>query len=244
MTEQASCRISRVASLSSPLNCCRRHLLQVRNCLASWLFSTAPDEPLTLPQSAPPVARTMSPSNIRVFVQWKNATVFAGEDIECTITFKNVAVPAGRDRSPVRKQNGFAPGGERQRKLPPVHSSTRPTVSRNSSMVSQLPPQNLRGHRPALSLNTPSTVAAAGALGESSSPALPNAALGNNNNGKRHGRSLSIISLGTDVTNASNGRGTTPYPPRRGHGRSGSLQIVPGRPNSYPGMFNGLDVYS
>jgi hypothetical protein len=172
----------------------------------------------------------MSSSNIRVFVQWKNATVFAGEDVECTITFKNVAPPEGRGRSPARKPNGFAPGGERQRKLPPAQTSTRPSVSRNSSFVSQKPPPHLRGHRPALSLNTPST------LGERRSPVPLGGGFGNNTSGQTHGRSLSIISLGTDAaTEVSRDRGAAPARPTRGHARSGSLQIVPGRPSSFPG---------
>jgi hypothetical protein len=180
----------------------------------------------------------MSSSNIHVFVQWKNATVFAGEDVECIITFKNVAIPQGRDRSPVRKQNGFAPGGERQRKLPPVHSSTRPTVSRNSSYTTaQKPPPNLRGHRPALSLNTPSFA------GDRRSPAPSSGAIGNNTSGQKHGRSLSIMSLGTDAgTETSRDRATAPGRPIRGHARSGSLQIVPGRPNSYPGTISEIDM--
>jgi hypothetical protein len=173
----------------------------------------------------------MSASNIRVFVQWKNATVFAGEDVECTITFKNVALPEGRGRSPGRAQNGFAPGGERQRKLPPVHSSTRPSVSRNSSFASQIPPpSHIRGHRPALSLSTPTNA------GGGRSPAPQSAAFGNNTGGHSHGRSLSIISLGTDAaTEVNRDKSGTPGRPMRGHARSGSLQIVPGRPNSYPG---------
>jgi hypothetical protein len=178
----------------------------------------------------------MSSSNIRVFVQWKNATVFAGEDVECTITFKNVALPEGRDRSPARKHNGLAPAGDRQRKLPPVQSSTRPSVSRNSSYVSQQqhqppPPPPPRGHRPALSLNTPS------AIGERRSPVPPNGAIGSSTSGQKHGRSLSIMSIGTDAaTETSRDRGAATGRPARGHARSGSLQIVPGRPNPYPGM--------
>jgi hypothetical protein len=174
----------------------------------------------------------MSASNIRVFVQWKDATVFAGEEVECIITFKNVAAPAGHDRSPVRRHNGFAPGGERQRKLPPVLSTTKPSMSRNSSFVSQKPPPNLRGHRPTLSLNTPSTAGGRG------SPATPNVLYGNNTSGNGHGRSLSIISIGTDAaTETGLNRGASPRRPSRGHARSGSLQIVPGRPSSHPGRF-------
>lgn len=175
-------------------------------------------------------------SNIRVFVQWKNSTVFAGEDVECTITFKNTALPEGRDKSPIRKTNGFAPGGERQRKLPPVHSSTRPSISRNSSFTSLGPPQNLRGHRPALSVQTASSI---GDRNRS-----PNLQSGPFNNGSAtpkhkhgHGKSLSIISLGTDAaTELSHERSaSTARRPTRGHGRSASLQVVPGRPSPFPG---------
>lgn len=158
--------------------------------------------------------------------------MFAGEDIECTITFKNIALPEGRNGAPTPRQNGFATGGERQRKLPvpPVHSSTRPSVSRKSSFNSQLPPSHLRGHRPALSLHTPSTP------GGLQAPPTPSTAQGNNSaGGQKHGRSVSIISLGTEVgTEASHERGIGIRRPAKGHGRSASLQVVPGRPNSYP----------
>jgi RAB6A-GEF complex partner protein 2 len=172
-------------------------------------------------------------SNIRVFVQWKDSTVFAGEDIECTITFKNVALPEGRDKSPgPSKKNGFAPGGERQRKLPPVHSSTRPSISRNSSFGSQIPPQQVRGHRPALSLHTASTT------GDKRSPVPPTAGFNNGSavSAHKHGRSLSIISMGTDAaTEVSRDRAASPRRPGRGHGRSASLQVVPGRSSAFPG---------
>lgn len=171
----------------------------------------------------------MSASNIRVFVQWKDSTVFAGEDIECTITFKNVAPSEAADGSPVRKQNGYAVAGERQRKLPPVHSSTRPSISRNSSFASQPTLSHIRGHRPTLSLHTPSTV------GAPRSPVPLSAASGNHPAGQKHGRSLSIISLGTELgAEASHDRAVQIRRPTRGHARSASLQVVPGRPNSYP----------
>ena len=193
-------------------------------------MTDAPDELPTIPQSVPPTLRTMSPSNIRVFVQWKDSTVFAGEDIECTITFKNVAAEAASDRSPALQQNGFANGGERQRKLPPaVYNSSKPSISRNSSFVSQQPIQNLRDLRPAPSLQSPSITG-------DRRPAAPlSATSGKNVGGHTHGRSLSIISIGTNAgTEASHERGVQIRRPTRGHGRSASLQVVSGRPNSYP----------
>ena len=225
----ADCRLLLAARCSLPLP------PSTINCQQpSCRLPAAPDELPTRPQPVPPtlVLLTMSASNIRVFVQWKDSTVFAGEDIECTITFKNVALPEGRNGTPATRHNGFATGGDRQRKLPvpPVHSSTRPSVSRKSSFTSQLPPAHTRGHRPALSLHTPSTP------GGHQSPATPSAAQANSSTGgQKHGRSVSIISLGTEAaTEASHERGISIRRPARGHGRSASLQVVPGRPNSYP----------
>ncbi|KAH9875066.1 hypothetical protein J1614_004554 [Plenodomus biglobosus] len=178
-----------------------------------------------------------SASNIRVFVRWKDSTVFAGEDIECTITFRNVAPPQPCDTLPSSLSSSPPPPPtrhhDRQRKLPPVHSSTRPTISRNSSFVSaQPPPQIARSHRPALSLHSPS------AVGERRPPLTPGATLAANNSSseqRRHGRSLSIISLATNATTDGNHeRGIPIRRPPRGHARSASLQVVPGRPNSYP----------
>ncbi|OSS50472.1 hypothetical protein B5807_05100 [Epicoccum nigrum] len=171
----------------------------------------------------------MSSSNIRVFVQWKDSTVFAGEDVQCTITFKNVADPGGRDPSPARRHNGFARGGERQRKLPPVHSSARPSISRNSSFVSQIPGSpHLRGH------GLSASVHAASVAGDVRSPITPTGAFGNHGRGHKHGRSISIISLGTDIATGGSYNGSvTPTRPTRGHGRSASMQVL-NRPSSYP----------
>lgn len=69
------------------------------------------------------------------------------------------------------------------------------------------------------------------------------APFGNNASGQAHGRSLSIISLGTDAaTDISRDRGAVSTRPTRGHARSGSLQIVPGRPSSYPGTADAAAV--
>jgi len=219
-------------------------VLRVHAWQSSCRLIAAPDELLPRPQ---PVSLfpTMSASNIRVFVQWKDSTVFAGEDIECTITFKNVALPEGHERSPTRRPNGFAMGGERQRQrklnVPPVHSSTRPSVSRNSSFASQLPPSHVRGHGPALSIYAPST-AGGRASAVPPSPAHGNgngSGSGNNASAQKHGRSVSIVSLGTDAgTELSHDRSIPTRRPARGHGRSASLQVVPGRPNSYPSTKN------
>ncbi|KAF2745780.1 Rgp1-domain-containing protein [Sporormia fimetaria CBS 119925] len=171
--------------------------------------------------------------DIRVFVQWKESTVFAGEDVECTITFKNVADIDGQDTAPnPTRHGGIVPAGERHRKLPPVQSSTRPSMSRNSSFASQLPPPHLRGHKPSLSLSTPASNA-----GDSRSPLTPTGAFPNGSgapaNRHKHQRSLSIMSIGTETAAEVSHDRAAPTRRPRGHGRSASLQVVPGRPTQF-----------
>ncbi len=179
----------------------------------------------------------MSSSNIRVFVKWKNSTVFAGEDIECTITFKNVAPTEASTRTPVPSQSGFATGGERQRKLPAaVYNSSKPSISRNSSFVSQILTPTLRDAFNTPSLRSPS-------IAGDRRPISPQSVTSGNNAGEqKHGRSLSIISIGTNAgTEASHERGVQIRRPARGHGRSASLQVV--RPSSYPRTSSPIHVF-
>ncbi|KAJ9664914.1 Golgi membrane exchange factor (Ric1p-Rgp1p) subunit [Coniosporium apollinis] len=128
-------------------------------------------------------------TNIRVFIKFKESTVFAGEDIECTVTFKNIAPVPGTEGSPTRgaKPNGFIPGGERQRKTAPLQPHARPAPSRAPSVTSQATTQYTRGHRPALSLNTPPGFTSGHPLGPPSGGTS-----GPTASGQKHGRSLSI----------------------------------------------------
>ncbi|KAF2460210.1 Rgp1-domain-containing protein [Lineolata rhizophorae] len=224
---------------------------------------------------APPAS---SASNIRVSVHFAEPVVFAGETVECTIRFRNVAPVPGQRRSsaglahqpaprsspipsaPLHQNGGaIAPGAaaagnaDRQRQTPP-------SLSRNSSFTSHAPshhppvtattatprpPQERpagRGHRPALSLNTPANFTS-----HPRSP-IPNSGVGSSGSagaasakGHRHGRSLSIMSLGADTPRddgASQGRGSAGgigsgrRQGKPGHGRSASLQVVPRKGSS------------
>lgn len=164
-------------------------------------------------------------TNIRVFVQWTEQTVFAGEEIECQITFKNIATVPAPSKASLHPSaaNGFASGGERQRKSPTAQVKT------NSALSPRPSPPN-RGHRSALSLSTP--------VGHTPSQSTPGSWTGEprkaSKDGGTHKRSVSIISIGAseggfdDLTS----HGSLPERPRRmsrGHGRSASLQIVPRR---------------
>jgi RAB6A-GEF complex partner protein 2 len=171
-----------------------------------------------------------SPSNIRVFVQWSEQTVFAGEDIKCQIIFKNVAAVPNEARSSSHSGslNGFAPGGGRGRKGNPLQTPTaqgKNTVSQNSRAV-----PSGRGHRSALSLNVP--VGSGRSNQGSGLRSSGHIEVGTED--RSHKRSVSIISLGISedpgveaIAQLNVAEGSRR--PSRGHIRASSLQIVPRR---------------
>lgn len=166
-------------------------------------------------------------TNIRVFVKWSQQTVFAGEDIECQITFKNIANLPTQSRASLHPQagNGLVHGErtDRQRKIPQLQRKSNSAASSRGTSTT-------RGHRATLSLNTPVTSAGLPPATNAwtTTPSKDTKA------GHNHKRSVSIISLGTSdagtqdgpnhVSSVERSRGSS-----RGHGRSASLQIVPRR---------------
>ncbi|CAG8956902.1 hypothetical protein HYFRA_00012357 [Hymenoscyphus fraxineus] len=180
-------------------------------------------------------------SNIRVFVQWTEQTVFAGEDIECEITFKNIATTTAHTNTSSRTSlhpssatgngigngiangNGFAPGGDRPRKA---------SVQNNGSASPRpRPPKSQKGHKATLSLNAPVSVHS-----HRVSDSWNTAPVNGVKTGNGHSRSVSIISIAASETSTTggsttaNGSSVVDRPGRpRGHSRSASLQIVPRR---------------
>jgi len=178
-------------------------------------------------------------TNIRVFVNWTEQTVFAGEDIECQITFKNIATipPPSKSTLQPPSANGFSPGGDRQRKLPAAQIKRDPTLSPRPSTQS-------RGHRTTLSLNVP-----AGSVRALPTSTSWNGGAARSSKDGGHKRSVSIISIGAsegvpdDI--ASNGSLIErPRAATRGHGRSASLQIVPRRHGVNGGPISGKYRYN
>ncbi|RYP35765.1 hypothetical protein DL768_010970 [Monosporascus sp. mg162] len=166
---------------------------------------------------------THSHSDIRVFVQWDEQTVFAGEDIKCKITFKNVA--------PGPNQNQSTPQRSRQ-PSPLLDPSRIKTTNNNNNGLA--PPTPRRGHRSTLSLTVP-PAGSRSTGGPQPQPQpqpqqWPPPQPTPQRSGHAHKRSLSIVSIGSNATaedQSLNGSPARPQRPGLGHGRSASLQISP-----------------
>ena len=169
------------------------------------------------------------PSDIQAFVQWKKPTVFAGEEVECVITFRNTAPKLGErdgEKRLVRQRSRLdtlRPEAGRPRATTQSTVFTKPLLNRASSVFSGHT-ASYRAHKPSLSLNV------APNSSHSRTPSSASAAqLGGNKPSPGHGRSLSIMSLGSD-TQKNSVKGASPGASfaRRGrpHGRSASMQIM------------------
>lgn len=189
---------------------------------------------------------TLDSGNIRVFVRWDDdSTVFAGEELKCTIAFKNIAAPA-------------APGlsNSHPNQLKPPSHQLRPSSSSNPSSRLAPPPSTLalsstsnprRGHRSTSSFNVPptkTTRSRTGSIPWSPTPLPPSDS--QSSNGHSHRRSVSIVSIGSVASvdsQATSNAGSTVSRPGRGHGRSASLQIVSRGP-VLPGPKSGTLPYT
>lgn len=165
------------------------------------------------------------PSNIRVFVTFKEDTIFAGEELDATITFKNVDQPprTNPDQKPRSRINAIA---HSRAPSTPSQLPSRPTHSRQTSIASHpqptkgaSPKPSALGHRQAQSLTLLEG-------SNATTAARPPGHLGS------HGRSVSIVSLGSDK-GGSKKKGwfssATRDPERPGYklARSFSVQMSP-----------------
>lgn len=164
------------------------------------------------------------PSNIRVFIRWHDQTVFAGEEVKCTVTFKNVAPGPNQANSQQHQQQ--QPSTERNRLASPLSGRL---AKANAGLTPPPPSTTGRGHRrSALSLSAPPTHAHT----RSGSIQWPSSAsMSDRHSGHSHKRSISIVSIGSASTvddhAMRNEHPARPQRPNRGHGRAASLQIVP-----------------
>ncbi|KAL2820387.1 Rgp1-domain-containing protein [Aspergillus granulosus] len=172
-------------------------------------------------------------SDIQVFVKWKDQSIFAGEDVECTITFKNVAEkddPGSAQTSHQRKQSRTA--GTPHSDSFSLRLPSNPFRSPNRRSYS-IGPRKSPSHRFSSSVSSP-------LIGSHSFPP-PSTPRSDAPAGHKHKRSISILSIDSEG-GASTGAGDkTPRTPSqlnhlrptRGHGRSASLQVVPRRYEGY-----------
>lgn len=152
-----------------------------------------------------------SAGDIRVFVKWHEHTVFAGEEVRCTITFRNVAsasASAPTHLAPQRTPRQVSGGVRTTSKLQP------PTTPRGHRSVASSP--RIGGPGPG-----PGPLQAGVAEGEGE--------------GRGHRKSVSIVSLGGGVGEGEwEGHAERLSRFNRGHGRASSLQIA-----SFPAELGG-----
>ena len=174
------------------------------------------------------------PSDIQVFVRFKEPSVFAGEELECTITFKNVANEQ-QDASPSENRSG------RYSRRVSLAEQSASTPRGNSAAWSKDNPRlataalhstrgsTSRGHKATASLSIPKLSGTT--VG---SPSTPHGEMAVVRPGAHHQRSLSIISAGsTDAGYDYENRKAVQMPERSrpdlGHRRTSTLQVYPER---------------
>lgn len=172
-------------------------------------------------------------SDVRVSVQWKSSSVFAGEDIECIITFRNVAQAhhAPKSTTPSSQPRVASSGRERWKESLPQRSGHRPighTRNNSTSNAGSHSQAISRTHRPALSLSTPIGTRHISTINVDDT-SKPDANSGHN---ERHRRLISIVSIGTDPLTGEHDQkqrqASTSKRPAR-HARAASLQSLPWR---------------
>lgn len=180
-------------------------------------------------------------SDIRVSVQWKTSTVFAGEDVECKITFKNVS-QSGRSPSPDSHIRNSGTHRERWRETLPSHplQNGADPSSRQPTPVARFSQANHRTHKSTLSLSAQNGMRQA-SFPEAKGSMVRGSVLGDS----QHRRSVSIVSIGGDGIQETTVH-TQPSSFRRpghGHARAASLQVLPKRNGlSSPGPTSGKSL--
>jgi len=196
-------------------------------------------------------------SDIRVFVTFpptaSGSAIFAGETLQCKITFKNVsAVPGVRPVDPSPPPAAQAMPLHLQHQIQPPSQanggpkkSTATDKARGVVMSPRIPQSAQQGQRPVLHLSVAEGKSGSGGkTSQASSPRIGNGSA-SGGFGHKHKRSISIVSMssdlgdGTEVGPRGHQRGASignlvgqGGPPsardnaRRGHGRSASLQVA------------------
>lgn len=173
-------------------------------------------------------------------MRWRDQTIFAGEDVECTITFKNVAesssdVNHGEQLSHQRRQSRPATAhSESFFSLKSPFSQNRRTYPAS--------PSKKPSHRISSSLNSPWF--GSHSFPPPSTPSTPRHGPPSNH---KHKRSVSILSIDSEGPGEKAAGPSIPYSrpkPARGHGRSASLQVPPRSVEGFDDSFTrGIPLY-
>jgi RAB6A-GEF complex partner protein 2 len=162
------------------------------------------------------------PSNIQVFVRFKEQSVFAGEEVQCVITFKNVATlqapvfepkswPSTARESPAQPQPNKPGDGLKSQnpRLAAIHSHGARKTSQSA-------------HRATASMSIPAK----------GSPVSRSTSWSASKRPEKHQRSISIISIGSPDAGMDETSGSPFFADSRptiNHSRSASLQVDSGR---------------
>ena len=171
-------------------------------------------------------------SDVRVSVDYKAPAVFAGEEIQCTITFRNIASTASLRTRSVRGPGTGSTTTARDRwkevlplRNPTPANDTSITGSHLSSPASSHP---TRGHKPTNFVSHPVGARRVHSVASSKEILGPHAI-------ERHGhkKAISIVSLGKalprgDIHESHGQRNVAPRS-GRGHSRAASMQVLPWR---------------
>lgn len=165
--------------------------------------------------------------NVHVSVQWRNNSIFAGEIVDCTITFANNSHSALR-RSPSPQSQRKTSNRDRWKDSLP-NQSAKPAVKsdHHKTLSVASPHQAFSGsHKASFSAGHINGRSNSHSALEDDSTSLPLKGAGKN----PHRRSVSIVSLGSEMQEEIKVQ-AVPFRPRstQAHARAASLQIIPKR---------------
>lgn len=156
-------------------------------------------------------------------MQWKNSTVFAGENIECQITFKNISQCSTTRGNSLLSPELWTSASTRERWKESLASQIPSSQSQSpAAPTPQNHLTNLGAHRSALTLSAQSP-RRKDLTGIFSCDAPKEVGVGQ----QKHKRSVSIVSIGKEPTSSTEAdlHSLVLKRPFRGHARAASLQV-------------------
>lgn len=162
-------------------------------------------------------------SNLWVSVEFQNKAVFAGENLECVITFKNTAQVSSSKFNTSQAHNHDSP---RERWKDEAVTNSLHSYVEHSHIRSQTT-AFAKVHRHSAPLRQVQSTTSTASKGECKA----NVRLARNPGDRSHGRSISIVSIGGDTTSTDHKSPliSASKRPGQGHSRAASLQFLPMR---------------